>query len=159
VSSVREQIVDNLEFSLRQMREGAGYYFDWSRFYRWRVVGQPDESPAVRILDTSETVEDLANGLVDRFLSVELLASHQASEWVQPDESEDGAGPGTLGSWLIEDLERAVMADRRRGGLAVDTTIVSTDKTVEQSAAPMVWASVVLEIRYRTPYDDPATAR
>lgn len=159
MSSVREQIVADIEASLRRMTTGAGYHFDWRRFYRWQVVAQPDESPAVRILDTEDLVEDDAAGLLHRRLSVELLASHQAADWSQPDDDEDGVAPGTLASWLIEDLERAVMADRTRGGLAVDTDIVSTDKTVEQSAAPMVWASVVLDVFYRCPASDPATAR
>ncbi len=158
MSSVRDQLVANLDATLRQMTQGAGYHFDWRSVLRWRIVLSGVETPVVMILDLEETIDDLASNVLDRTLAVTLSAIHQVADWSQPDEAEDGYGPDAIGSHLIEDMERAVMSDRRRGGLAVDTSMRATRKYIEQVGPLAVVAEVDIEIRYRTRDNDPATA-
>lgn len=142
--SVRQSIIDNLKDSLEEMREGAGYHYDWKHVYTFPA--DVSQYPSTLLTDLEETQEDLAYPLVARFLALEIQGAHR----VEPTPLDK---PDAAARRMIADIERCVMQDPTRGGLAVDTRLVRTE-------APLIFEGTVLtfsyiEVKYRTNRKDP----
>lgn len=66
--------------------------------------------------------------------------------------------PTTAIHRLIRDVHKAIHADRRRGGLALDSWIYSTDpRYPTRPSEPLCGADFVIFVNYRFSLDDPDT--
>ena len=107
--------------------------------------------PAAFLLDASEEVDVRAYPKAKRALTVEVQGRHAVPY------TDDG-DPGKVGTYMIADIERAVMQDLRRAENAVMTMITRTSKEVDFPAEPFVTAGVLIEIDYGTLLTDPGAA-
>jgi len=148
--SIRELINLNLLETAKQMRKGAGYHFDWGSFFRHLAPDEPDDVPAYGQQDTGEFISQLIYPLHERTLTVEHRGYHYVPDPTQA---------GTEANYMLADLERMLMQDITRGGLAVDTRIVRNDTFIGYPATNGVTVSVVSEIDYRTLMTDPNLAK
>ncbi len=145
--SGREDICVDLVETLRRMRKGSGYHFDYT-VGRFAWPGDAPAYPATEVLDGDEEVDQLNSIIHNRKLSVVIRSRHKVTD--------QGS---TAASWLIADMERAVMVDITRGGKAVNTRIIGTDKVVGWPGPDEVTADVTLEVSYRTTLSDPSDTR
>lgn len=148
MSSIRDQIVTNLVDAISGMSQGAGYAFDWKRVYTFNQSPEDViEFPSAIIVELPEQVSTLV-GAHQRTLSI-------AIEGVLKTEFSEAGNPMSAAHALIADLENVVLDDPTRGGAAIDTRIVSNEPTIGDSARPLVWARVFIEIIYQTSPTDP----
>lgn len=148
--SVREQICVNMIETAKQMTEGAGYNFTWGSFFRHLAPDEPEDVPAFGMQDTGESTTQLVFPIHDRTLTVEVRGYHYVPD---PEQA------GTVANHMIADLERVLMQDVTRGGLAVDTRLIRNDTFIGYPATNGVTVSIVAEIDYRTLLTDPNQAK
>lgn len=140
-------ICEDLVETFRRMRKGAGYHFDYLAVDHGESI-DPDEYPAVAVLDGEEDTTELAHPLHDNILSVQVRCRAKAFE-----------SPSQVGSYMIADVKRAAMQDITRGGLAVSTKVGGRDKVHGWPANDDVIVDVFLKVHYRASLTDPSDAR
>ena len=148
--SIRENINVNLITSAKQMTKGAGYHYDWGSFFRHLAPDEPEDVPAYGQQDTGEFISQIIYPLHERVLTVEIRGYHYVSDPTQA---------GTVANYLLADLERMLMQDITRGGLAVDTRLIRNDTFIGYPATNGVTVAIVSEIDYRTLLTDPNKAK
>jgi hypothetical protein len=147
--SRRDQIIADVVTALEGVGKPSGL-----TVHRFRTRALTSERfPAVVVYPVAEESSRApikTSGLTDRRVRIvcECRTTAGADETV--DEALD-----PLVSWVVS----AVMADPRRGGLAVETQDVETTWAVTEDAdRTYCGAAVVIEVRYLTAADDPAAA-
>ena len=148
--SIRELINLNLIETAKQMREGAGYHFDWGSFFRHLAPDEPDDVPAYGQQDTGEIKSQVVYPIIERELTIEVRGYHYVPD---PEQA------GTVANYMIADIERMLMQDITRGGLAVDTILDRDDTFIGYPATNGVTVSQVVLIQYRTLLTDPNQAK
>jgi hypothetical protein len=149
---IQERILQDLEASLRLVN-GTGAYHHVLVTILERGAPWPealDQLPAARVLEGDEAATLGATGLVARQLPVTVEARLALPE--------PGRNLRTEAGRLIADLERAVTADPRRGGLAVDTFLTGNSRLIDEEPGPLAEVRVEFLVQYRTRHGDPATA-
>jgi hypothetical protein len=148
-------VLTNLRDALAAIRVGDGYYYD--------VLGS-----AVKLDPNHDTDALWADGAPRPFVLVELTSdawTHMPSErarielratihWVN--DSDPTRDADRLQTYLqgCADVERAVIADLQRGGLVIDTRIVSRAFDTAVDGA-LVWASIDLVMPMIRTYGQP----
>lgn len=148
--SVRERILQNLQATLESIVEGATYNFTVRKVERTRAVPLLEnmEFPCVFIFEMPERITQEPNPLLTKELTIVFQS------WLR-------SGDGDLSVQLngfIADLEVALLADVRRGGLAVDTTITEHTVFVDTPIDVMAAIHTIATVHYRTVEGDPYTA-
>jgi|GEM_PF-3164771 len=146
---VGETILDDLKDALEQMRVGGGYNYDWGDVLRQIPKGSPASYPVCYIRPGAETQEPLAYPLYTRHWEITIVGVHKVRD-NRRDE------PNTAVQRLRADIEAAVMQDCTRGGVAVDTLIVSTTPRLEFDA--YVGVEVKIIVHYRTRLAEPTVS-
>ncbi len=148
--SIRERIVQDVVSTLEGIRVSNGFDLDVQSVLRARLPGvKVQEFPTILVVEQSETKDQPATpgGLLGKWaasLSVALIC------WVRHEEMAREANR------LLANVEKALMADLTRGGLAVLTNLVSNEMFVtEDIEAPKAGITVVIEVRYRHAEQDP----
>ena len=145
----RTLITTDVRDTLREMRVGVGYHFDWQEVEKLVRPFEPRLYPAAMIATGQERVEVGAYPQHTRWLPVIVYGLLRVPH------SDDG-DPEQVAAWAIEDIERAILADETRGGLAVDTLLRATD--IDYSIRDRVAVMVEFEVHYRTAWGDPGAA-
>lgn len=144
MSSRRQLIVDDLVAALESMSEGAGYNFDWAEWWKWKQV-EFSSHPSGMVIELRETVRDLVYPKLERVLSISCEAEH----FIPTDYYDK---PTDTARMMIEDIERAVLADPTRGANAVDTRPTGNEMVIGDES---VFVMVDLEVVYHTNRQDP----
>jgi len=147
--SIQERNLQHLKDSLWAI-DGTGAYF-----HKLESVerGKPDvpedltQLPAAFLAAGDETVVQETNLLLTRRLPVTVEA------WVR---SAAGDLP-TLANRMIADIERALLADPTRGGLAIRTELLGSGKTPDESPGVLASARVEIAVHYWTLVGNPAS--
>lgn len=152
MGSLRKQIIDHLVSTLGGINGGGSYASSVKGVSWWMRIPQSiTEYPWLVVADTEERITDLVYPLSDRTLSIVIAGTLLYT--MGADEASDGAND------LIADIERAVLGDPTRSGLAFDTQVTSTSTDITEGADPLVVVEVKLNVRYRTLRTDPGDAR
>lgn len=147
--SVRDKLLEDVEFTLLQMQEGNGYFYDWQRVYRFSQSTPLDSFPAALIETDREEVEPVAYPVVRRLLPLRIIGAAKVPHTLDDD-------PDQAASRMIADIERAMVQDVTRAGNAIDTIPTANDR--DYSVPDMVFVEVEFQVIYRTLFGDPSSA-
>jgi hypothetical protein len=148
---IRTRILANLRAALAGISVSAGFLTDVRAVLDGPVNLDVQPSPFIWLDVRDETYMELANPLLSRTLPVTLALLVEC----QP-----GAGDGPLTEIgrLLADVERAVLTDRKRGGVANDTRLLKNRVFAAEPGLPWVELDLEMQIAYRTPRTDSLTA-
>lgn len=148
--SIRSAILHDLKRAI----ESDASVFNWKNaFMQVRPLAELAEYPACNLVGILP--EQYVAGAVDCLTArwpVRIDAAHKVVE-------ETGYDAQTVADQILADLRRIVLADPQRDGLAIDTRPVSGKAVATVAIAPLVTASLTIEITYRTAFDDPFMRR
>jgi hypothetical protein len=143
--SIRERIVLDLVAAVQGVRKTSGYELDVQAVDRARRTKyQQHELPAVNVWEVKEKKEAGPSGLVTCYLS--LLLEITVLDLRQQAALSNQAMAATI---------KAVLADRQRSGLAVDTEEGENTTFTGETNDPTGGVRVGIEIEYRHKEDDP----
>lgn len=155
--SVKERILQNLVTTLQAINGAPPYLTSLNnRVFRmglegfdagahpFAVVAEPDE----QYLEESAVS---GQQIVPCFMTVNLAI------WLH------GIPDGTvklskLLADALQDLQRAVLADRTRGGIAINTRVLSASSFVDHASEPNGLVEMVIQVHYRFMAADPTVA-
>lgn len=147
--SIRERIVDHVGDALAAITAGASYWYTPASVFRYNLPNVDAMAfPTLVVLDPDEKVERRTQPLAHRTLSLTVVGVHMASLVDSPDR---------VARRLLADIQKCVLADRTRGGLAVDTHEVANRVVVQGPNEPEVIVEVDFEVMYRTGLGDPGS--
>ena len=147
--TIREQILDNIKSTLENIRIANGYANDIASVQRWLQKGNTFRSvPCVIINAGPEEIEQTPNPLVTCKFTVYL------DVFIRQEET-DANSTDTLLNGLLGDIEKALMADHTRVGLAENTNIKSNMTFEAVEGQPNAGIVVELEIIYQHLITDP----
>ena len=150
--SGREQIVEEIRRRLDSMSLGTGCHYDYQQTLRWRVTAPTGPFPVPVLIDEDEEILGEQAGIIVRRLRL-LVAVWHSIELGEAD------APARAASWMIEDVEKTLMSDRRCAGLAIDTNLAGSAPDVGEAISPNVLCSVSATVTYRTNPEDPTDVR
>lgn len=149
--SIGRRIDQNVVATLAAITVANGYQTDVLAVLEGLITpdGQPTPFLCVHRPEP-ETYEELAYPLITRMRTYRIFGCVQAQE---------GAGHGREAEIekLLADLEKALLADRTRGGLAVDTRLLSNQVWTDEPGEPWNEVQLAVRVHYRTKRGDPFT--
>lgn len=158
MTSIRENVMANVKTTLMGIAPdgvpATGYTTPIKQVWRWGLDSSQPVYPYLVIGDTDEKYTVRENRLYVRTLTVNV-------EGYAKIEFTDDDTVAAYASAFIADIEKAIVADPRRGTSngcpnAVDTILVSNEVFVKQGAAPLLFVGLIFEVTYRTRINDPA---
>jgi hypothetical protein len=147
---VVETCLSSLITALEGITTGNGYHTDVKRVTRLGVPPwSAGEFPYISVVGLGESKESRSSTVVtvDGTFTLGLFM----------DSGEDD--PQTKMINFMCDVEKAAMADMRRGGNAIWTKILDTEVMVLEEEDPYLASRVVVGVRYRHTLGDPEVAR
>jgi len=145
--SVREKIIKNIVTTLQAVVPPA-YTTTIRKVERIKTVGlNIQEFPTILIIpaDETKTQEPLDKYTTKFGIILECWIRNQGDISVEV-------------NTLLADVEKALMTDYTRGGVAVDTKLVSNSAFYNEVNKPYGGIEIRIEIHYRHKYNDPYTA-
>ena len=147
--TIREQILENIKSTLETIRVAAGYANDIASVQRWLQKGNTFRLiPCIIINAGPEEIEQTPNPLVTCKFTVYL------DVFVRQEETDTVSTDALLNS-LLGDIEKALMIDYTRAGLAENTNIKSNMTFEAVEGQPNAGIVVELEIIYQHLITDP----
>lgn len=148
--SIREQIVANAATALAAINGSGDYHTALETIARSQLVPRNlDALPATHVREGEERIVDGPDPLITRILSLHVLG------WIAREVDEPDA-LATMKNRLQADIERAVLTDPTRGGLAVNTRVAGSPAVDDLEADHLGAVQVDFEVLYRTRTHDPA---
>lgn len=145
--TIPERVLLNIEATLDSIAVANGFDHDVVEVSRIDEFGPMFEAyPSISIAEGRGSDSVLLTSSVDRVagtLDVEIAL------WVRKD-----ATRATVANALLKDVERALMVDPKRGGLAVDTRLLGSFLTAPEAIDPLAVHVMRVEIDMRHDYDD-----
>ncbi len=148
--SIRERILVNLSGAASSVTQDAGYAVDMRTVDRCRREPfQNHEYPATNIFEGPERKQDGPTGLTTCFLQAIL----EISVW-------DSKALSVAANRAMASVVKAVLADRTRGGLAIDTEETGNKMFLDETDPnrPIGGFRVEFTIEYRHAENDPFSA-
>ena len=147
--TIREQILENIKSTLETIRVANGYANDIASVQRWLQKGNTFRLiPCIIINAGPEEIEQTPNPLVTCKFTVYL------DVFVRQEETDTVSTDALLNS-LLGDIEKALMIDYTRAGLAENTNIKSNMTFEAVEGQPNAGIVVELEIIYQHLITDP----
>ncbi|MFB3816136.1 MAG: hypothetical protein ACE147_00615 [Candidatus Methylomirabilales bacterium] len=148
---IRERILQHCEASLALIDGASAYHHALAAVHRGAPPAPEDltQLPAVWLQEGDEDEPPEDNWLLTWELPLTVDGWCRAA---------DGANLPTLANRLLADMERALMVDQTRGGLARRTRITGRSITVDAVPGTMASARLQAVITYHTRRGDPANA-
>jgi hypothetical protein len=146
VSSIRENIVQDVKTALLMIHSGAGYHNDVGQVDEWAEAGTAAETPLFSIMEGRETVTELAYPKLQRTLPIDVYVFKRVPTTVADK-------PAVEMRMLIADVERAVLQDSARAGNAIDTRPTYNEPLSVGGDA--IHLMLGFEIIYHTNREDP----
>lgn len=153
--SVRERIVQHIVTTLQGVTVANGYGHTLASVQRFHQGGQSTaETPLCVVMEGDDTVEQDgplagAYGLTSRTLTVSLVLIHQH------DVEGDARSSAEVMAALVQDIQKAMLVDHSRGGLALNTEELGVSELDVQDGQPELVHTVGYRIRYRHNRLDP----
>ena len=147
--TIREQILENIKYTLETIRIANGYNNDIASVQRWLQKGNTFRLiPCIIINAGPEEIEQTPNPLVTCKFTVYL------DVFIRQEETDTISTDALLNS-LLGDIEKALMVDYTRGGFAENTNIKSNMTFEAVEGQPNAGIVVELEIIYQHLITDP----
>lgn len=153
-TSVREQIIANIATALAAVTTGNGYENTLASVQRFMQSGLTVAQVPTAIVNFDE--ERKSQGPTDR---ADCQLSISIDIWAVHSEAVVSGSTATLVDSLAGDIEKAVMVDPTRGGLARTCEVDSIHPFRLAEGQPYVGATVTVRITYTHSLSDPFTAR
>ena len=151
--SIRELIIKNIKTTLEGITTGAVYNNTAASVQRFRQSGQSQVAfPMVIIREGAETSKDVPLGKITHHLIIDLLLI------VVHDESSDARQSDEVMNSFLADVQKAMLADRTRGGHAVETNLQGSEPLDVEDAQRDIEQVVSFEVQYRHSATDPCVA-
>jgi len=153
-ASVREQIIANIATALGDITTGNGYentLVSVQRFMQGGLTVAQVPTAVVNFEDERKSQGPTERADCELSISIDLFAVH--------DQDVVSGSTATVVDSLAADVEKAVMVDPTRGGLARTCEIESIHPFRLAESQPYVGATVSVRIRYQHSITDPYTAR
>lgn len=156
--SVRERIVQDVVTTLQGVTVANGYAHTLASVQRFHQAGQlTADTPVCVVMEGDDTVEQdgpLAGGygLTSRTLVLSLVLIHQH------DVEADHRSSAAVMAALVQDIQKAMQVDHRRGGLAINTEELGVGELDAQEGQPELMQTIGYRIRYRHSRIDPTVA-
>lgn len=149
--SVRMRILENVRDTLKTIDGPPGYYCDLSRgggiYFYARSMAAIEDAPAIVIVVLEETKsQERVFGFQEGTLRIGLVCVTREGDRSDAVRAIDA---------LFHDVERVLMRDPQRGGLAYDTRVVRMVGYPEEDQLPMISFLVEIEVVYRHGVSDP----
>lgn len=148
-TSIRTSIVNNLVAALAAITVANGYLTTVKAVFRSIQDEDGRAKPIIELAIDPHRYTELSNISLVRVLPIKVIGSAERSA---------GGNPGLAGDELLADIEKAVRADRTRGGYAMDTKLVGGHVFDAEPQSPIVEVHLDIEITFRTRFGDPFTA-
>jgi len=150
--TVKEQILEDLEKSLKGIKRINGFDNNIEVVERWDQRGNDKSTiPCLFIHTGNETKENRPS-----FVTGCTLTAH-LDLWTIHDKAKYPGSTDELLNSFAYDIEKAVMADIQRSGLAERTTVSDIDLFETVEGQPYAGVITTLEIKYRHKTGDPKT--
>ncbi|PIV38946.1 MAG: hypothetical protein COS29_05240 [Candidatus Omnitrophica bacterium CG02_land_8_20_14_3_00__42_8] len=147
--TVRESILENLKITLETVSIANGYHNDIASVQRWRQSGNSLVAvPCIVINAGPEEKEPVPDPFTTCKFTVYL------DVWMRQDAADPQATDTLLNS-LLGDIEKALMLDYTRSGVAKDTNIKSNVLFETLEGQPQAGIIIELEIIYQHKQNDP----
>ncbi len=147
-SSIRELIVTNIKTTLEGITTAGGFNSDILSVQRLRQSGMKKSIvPTIWIVEGSEDVRDEA-GIVQKNLAIALAVI------TRHDEASDTLSSAEFLAPLRDDVDKALMVDRTRGGYADETSFPSWGEIEVEGGQPELITVATLSVRYFTSSTD-----
>lgn len=153
MSTIRENILNNVLTTLQGVTTGNGFNNTLGRVERWNMHANALAGglPAVFISVGSETKQPEPNPLMSCELDVVLYLFIVQAEG-------DSDPTDQVVNSLFGDIEKALAADFSRGGYAIDSLVTSADPFEGVEGQPFAGLIIHLMVRYQHRQDDPELA-
>ena len=157
---VEIRVVNNVIAALETIKSGNDtFYTDPRRIYElYGNALEIQEVPAIIVTPIKSTgSHDCPNGLerVDLMLAITCVTDVTFGGALQDDFSEVHKEIRRM----TVDVRKALLADPQRGGLSIDTILVSTDIFEAVQSQPVAAAELVISIPFRHQTADPTQAQ
>lgn len=152
-ASVREEIVANIQTTLRLIDAGATYdnTIEDAAIQRWNSNGNPRGTvPMILIYEASESRSDKSFRLTHCRMSIFLALMCRQTE-------DDSTSAGTLLNSLLGDITKALKVDVTRGGYAVDTEITDVSPLETEEGQEEFGLLITVDVEYRHDQTNPKT--
>lgn len=149
--SIRERILQHVETSLAVIDGTGEYHTAVATIARGQAdPSNLDELPAIRVTEGEEVLLEGSYPCVTRTLSV-LVRS-----WVRVLDDRPDLMLPTLQNRLQADIERALLADPTRGGLAIVTSLMGSIPHEDEARDETGSVTQEFQVQYQTLRADPA---
>lgn len=145
VDSIREKVMKNVVSTLEGITADKGYDITIQKVSRLKLVGLNIKVfPTIVVIPTPEPKEQEP---VDRYtcrlgLTLECWIKERVNITSEVNQ-------------VLANVEKALMVDYTRNGLAIDTKIISNDPFYNETNQPYGGVNIMIEIVYRHLYADP----
>ncbi len=151
MSSIRESILGNIKTTLAAMTVAGGYNYAPATVERWKQKGQSTQaSPHIIIHAGPENKHPGPDPQQTCVLSLLI-------EYGYRQDDTDTTESDTIVSKLLEDIEKALLADNTRAGYAEDTTITGNIPFEVVDGQPRFGIMVQVEVQYKHALLNPAS--
>jgi hypothetical protein len=150
--SIRERIVQHVETSLSVITGTGEYHTAVATIARGQAEpSNLDELPAIRITEGEETVREGNYPCVTRWLSIQIRS------WARVDPDLPDVSLPTVQNRLQADIERALLADPTRGGVAITTNLMGSVPNDDEARDETGSVTQEFQVQYQTLRADPAS--
>lgn len=150
--TVREDILANIQSSLQGITTISGYANTIKSVQRWDDGGKSTvEIPFITISEGAEEKDPAPHPLYTCRLPVYLE--------VETRKGSDTRKMSVILNSLLGDVEKAIMADRTRGGNAQNTVLKNNSQYTAVDGMPSAGIIIEIEVVYQHRQDDPTKKR
>ena len=148
MDSIRELIVKNVKTTLEGIKLSAGFNHDIASVQRLRQSGMKKNLvPTIWIAEGDEVVSDEAGDAQKNLtIAVAVITRH--------DETADSLSSAEFLAPLRDDVDKALMTDRTRGGNADETSFPSWGEIEVEEGQPELITVGTVNVRYFTSLTD-----
>ena len=157
-----ERIIAAVASTLGAIAAGSSYWYTPTVLradqYEDKRLYRTDKSPIYIVRDTSELVQSPTSrqfGKDARILTVFVLLAYNDSRADRNPYTTDSPTRGTIRHRMIRDVTKALNANTRLGGAAIDLDVSDPTKDFEEGLQTWILAEVPVAVLYEHAYDEP----
>jgi len=150
---VRELVMQDIKSALELIVEGDTYWNTVNTVSRELKPPTSTTGTHLFVYSPGDSVlpydgRSTSTGVIDTQMQIDIIA------WMPREIASD-----TASQRLVADIETAILADRTRGGNAINTRLLGREVVTADANEPLSQVTVRFVVRYRTTFGDPGTQR
>lgn len=146
-ATIRQRIIDNLKSTLEGMSTPT-FATEFASVKVWggNVALAISEYPSAIIMPMGDESDDSRSAILEHTLDLAIMLVVDDSDWASALER------------AIAEVQVALLTDWQRGGVALDTKVLSSTPWDDEATEPKAGAQMLVRVIYRTLYEDPTVA-